>query len=79
MEKYRIKVKGLKAFIEELKQRISGKCEKLRCYAAPGKQYRQNKLFRWYQKIFYQELGGKNRSTQVPPNAEEAEEFWSKL
>ena len=27
----------------------------------------------------YQELGGKERSTQVPPNAEEAREFWNKL
>ena len=27
----------------------------------------------------YEELGGKERSTQVPSNAEEAKEFWSKL
>ena len=27
----------------------------------------------------YQELGGKEGSTEVPPNAEEAKEFWSKL
>ena len=27
----------------------------------------------------YQKLGGKNRSTEVPLNAEEAKEFWSKL
>ena len=27
----------------------------------------------------YQELGGKERSTQVPPNAEEARELWNKL
>ena len=40
---------------------------------------RQNKLFRCNQKILYQELGGKKRSTQVPPNAGEAGEFWSKL
>ena len=27
----------------------------------------------------YQELGGKERSTQVPSNAEEANKFWSKV
>ena len=27
----------------------------------------------------YEELGGKERSTQVPPDAEEAKEFWSEL
>ena len=48
-------------------------------YGARGKQYRRNKLFRCNQKALYQELGGKERSTQVPPNAEEARELWNKL
>ena len=30
-------------------------------------------------KALFQELGGKERFTQVPTNAEEAKEFWSKL
>ena len=30
-------------------------------------------------KALYQELGGKERSVQVPSNSEEAKEFWSKL
>ena len=30
-------------------------------------------------KALYQELGGIGSSTQVPSNAEEAKEFWSKL
>ena len=45
--KYRIKVKGSKVVIEELKQRISAKSERLRRYHARGNQYRQNELFRW--------------------------------
>ena len=64
---------------EELKQRISAKSEKSRCYWARGNQYRQNKLFRCNQKTLHQELDGKERSAQVLPNAEEAKEFWSKL
>ena len=78
-KKYRIKVKGFKVVIEEMKQRISAKSEKLRRYGARGKQYSQNKFFRCNQKALYQELRGKERSTPVPPNAEEAKKFWGKL
>ena len=78
-KKCRIKVKGFKVVIKELKQRIYAKCDRLRRYGARGKQYRQNELFRCNQKALHQELGGKERSTQVPPNAEEAKEFWCKL
>ena len=77
--KYRIEAKGFKVVVEELKQRISAKSEKLRGYHALGNQYRQNKLFCCNQKALYQELGGKERSTQVAPNAEEEKGFWSKL
>ena len=77
--KYRIKVKGFKVVIEQLTQRISAKLEKLRTYGARDKQYRQNKLFRRNQKALYQELGGKERSTRVPLNAEEVKKYWSKL
>ena len=51
----------------------------MRRYGIRGKQYRQNKLFRYNQKALYQELGGKERSAQVPLNAEDAKEFLSKL
>ena len=78
-KKYRITVKGFKVVTEGLKQRISGKSEKLRRYGTQGKHYRQNKLLRCNQKALYQESGGKERPTQVPPNAEEAKGFWSKL
>ena len=51
----------------------------MRRYRTRGNQYRLNELFRCNQKAFYQELEGKERSTQFPPNAEEAKEFWRKL
>ena len=44
-KKYRIKAKGFKVVVEELKQRITAKSEKLRGYHARDSQYRQNKLF----------------------------------
>ena len=74
-----MKAKGFKVVTEELKQRISAKSEKLRCYRARGNQYRQNKLSQCNQKALHQELGGKVTPAQVPSNAEEAKEFWSIL
>ena len=78
-KKHIMKAKCFKVVIEELKQRISAKSEKLRFYRAWDNQYRQNKLSRCNQKASYQELGGKVRPAQVPSNAEEAKEFWSIL
>ena len=43
-EKIQNEGRRFKVVIEELKQRISVKSEKLRCYRAQDKQYRQNKL-----------------------------------
>ena len=74
-----MKAKGFKVLIEELKQRISTKSEKLRCYRARDNQYRQQKLSQSNQKALHQELGGKVTPAQVPSNAEEAKEFWSIL
>ena len=51
----------------------------MRRYRTPGNQYRQNNFFRCNQKALYQELGRKERYTQVPSNAEESKEFWSKF
>ena len=62
-----------------MKQIISSKSEKLRCYRAQRNQYMQNHFFWGNQKTLYQELGGKERPAQVPSNAEEAKEFCSKL
>ena len=39
----------------------------------------QTKLFRCNQKALYKELCRKERSTQVPLSAKEANDFWSKL
>ena len=60
-----MKAKDFKVVIEKLKQRISAKSEKLRCYCALDSQYRQNKLSRCNQKALYQELGAKETPAQV--------------
>ena len=78
-KKYILNAKRFKVVIDELKERISTKSEKLMRYRTRDNQYRLNKLFWCNQKALYRDLGGKERSAQVPPNAEEAKKFWSKL
>ena len=53
-KKYGIQIEGFKVVIEELKQRISAKSEKLRRYHARGNQYRKNKLSRCNQKALHE-------------------------
>ena len=71
-KKYRVKAKGFKVVIEELKQRISANSDNLRRYRARNNPHTNNKLFRCNQKTLHQKLGGKERFAQVPLNAEVA-------
>ena len=78
-KKYSLRAKGFKTVMEELKQRISAKKEKLKRFVARTTQYRQNRLFRNNQKVLYEELGGKRKGGQEAPDAEASTEFWSNL
>ena len=49
-KKYFVKKKGLNVVIEELKQRVTAKAEKLRRYEQRVQQYRQNRMFEYDQK-----------------------------
>ena len=57
-KKYFVKKKGLNAVIEELKQRVAAKAEKLRRYEQRVLQYRQNRMLEYDQKKLYKELDG---------------------
>ena len=50
-KKYSLRAKGFKTVMEELKQRIFAKKEKLKGFVARTTQYRQNRLFRNNQKV----------------------------
>ena len=52
-KKYFVKKKGLNVAIEELKQRVAAKAEKLRRYEQRVQQYRQNRMFEYDQKKLY--------------------------
>ena len=65
--------------IEELKQRVTAKAEKLRRYEQRVQQYRQNRIFEFDQKKLYKELDrdSSGTDTNCMPDAEESCGFWS--
>lgn len=78
-EKYRVKKKGIRTVIEELKQRIVAKSAKVKRYEQRTTQFRLNRTFNVDQKKVYTELnGGVNRTNDVP-NDEESRKFWGDI
>ena len=76
-EKYRVKKKGLKTVIEELKQRMLAKSAKVKRYEQRIEQFRQNRIFDRDQKKIYVELNRNWIRSNDVPNAEEYAKFWS--
>ncbi|XP_063598714.1 uncharacterized protein LOC134775182 [Penaeus indicus] len=77
-QKYRIKRKGLKVVLEELKQRFKAKSMKIKRYEQRIERYKINRLFQQDQKRVYQQLGGKVNSNEKP-DAIESKRFWSNI
>ena len=78
-KQYKLKEKGFKLVMEELKHRIKAKAFNVKRYTSRIQQYIQNRLFLGNQKAFYKELSGAKRQRQIPPNENEAKEFWKEL
>ena len=78
-EKYRVKRKGLKAVIEELKERMLAKSAKVKRYKQRIEQFRQNRIFDIDQKKTYAELNGNGIRSNDVPNSEECTKFWSDI
>ena len=77
-EKYRVKKKGLKTVIEELKQRMLAKSAKVKRYEQRIEQFRQNRIFDLDQKKIYAELNGNGIRLNGVPNAE-CTKFWDNI
>ena len=77
--RYRVKTKGLKTVIEELKQRMLRKSAKVRTYQQRIEQFRQNRIFDFDQKNIYPEFNGDRVRPIDVPNAEESKRFWGDL
>ena len=78
-ERYRVKRKGLKTVIEELKQKMLAKSAKLRRYQQRIEQLRQNRIFDFDQKKMYSEFDGDGVRPIYVPNVEEGRRFWGNL
>ena len=78
-ERYRVKRKGLKTVIEELKQRLLTKSAKVGRYQQRIEQFRQNGIFDFDQKNMYAEFNGDGLRPNDVPNVEESKRFWSNL
>ena len=69
---YKIKAKGFKATMEELKQRISAKTNRVKRYFNRQKQFTTN------QRQFFRNIKGEDGET-LPPDPEDTTRFWSDL
>ena len=78
-EKYKVKRKGLKTAIEELKQRILAKSAKVKRYKQGIKQFRQNRIFNRDQKEIYAELETNGIRSNDVPNVEECTKSWGNI
>ena len=78
-EKYRVKRKGLKTVIEELKQSMLAKNAKVKRYVQRIEQFRQNRIFDLNQKKIYAELNRNQIRSNDVPNAEECTKFWGDI
>ena len=78
-ERYRVKRKGLKTVIEELKKRVLAKSDKVRRYRQRIEQFRQNGIFGFVQKKMYTEFNGDGVRPSDVPNAEESKRFWGDI
>ena len=77
--RYRVKRKGLKTVIKELKQRMIAKSAKVKRYEQRVTQFRQNRMFNVDQKKIYKELNGGGNSSGDVPGAEESKRFWGDI
>ena len=70
---------SLDQLIEELKQKVSARTQRLSRYKKRQTQYYQNKLFRTDGKKFYNRLRQPNPSVKKASGKEEVENFWREI
>jgi len=73
--KYDVKKKGLALVMEELKQRVTAKKEKIKRYESRNAQFQQNRLFQNNQKRLFEMLEGIERGNDDIPEPENTNTF----
>ena len=80
LKKHRITVdEQLIACIENLKQALQAKAQRIRRYTKRSEQYKQNKMFREDAKRFYTEQGKKTIQIEKSPDIGEVKKFWKNI
>ena len=80
LKKYNTEKKeNLDQVIEELKQKVSAKTQRLSRYRKRQNQHYQTKLFRTDCKKFYNFLTQTYSNVENAPDKEEVENFWRKI
>ena len=77
--KYNIKNKGYEVVIEELKQNLQAKSQKIKRYGERHRQYCENRLFENNQKQFYQRIQKSEDNVGVAPESGPTREFWQEI
>ena len=79
--KYFRNQKGFVYVMEEIRQRIKGKREKLNRYNNGINQYQQNRTFRNNKGMFYKKLNSdsNNENTNSTPDENESRESWKNI
>ena len=78
--KYNIKdARDIPEVVEQLKQQILAKAQRVRRYLKRGKFFRQNRLFKEDTERLHRELGKKQVNVEKPPPIEEIEAFWNNI
>ena len=78
-EKYKLKKRELKVVIEELKQRVTAKKEKVKRYDNRNEQFQQNRLFQNNQRRLFEKLEGMERGCDEVPDKEATNLFWREI
>ena len=78
-KKYKVESKSLKVVLEELKQRVIAKSEKIKRYESRINQYQQNRMFSNNQKMLFEKIEGIERNNDIIPEADEAKHFWREI
>ena len=77
--KYKLRERGTRSVMTFLENKISAASSKFRNYIKSNLTLTQNKLFNSNQKLLYKELGGIIKTSNEPPNKNEAKNFWSNI
>ena len=71
--------KGLSVVLEELKQRVLAKSQKIRSYQDRNEQYKQNRMFKSNQKRLFEKIQNMETDNTITPDADESKAFWGNI